>query len=291
MSESIKPLHTKQMFVPGDNWLYLKIYTGYKVSDFILLDKLVPFAEKLINKKVIFFWFFIRYNDPSYHLRIRFKLVKHDDTGIIIKLIKDMLYNDLENKIIWKLQYDTYARELDRYGHEAIEFSENLFYYNSISVLKIINFCGQDNDKKCLNAFKLIDSILVDFKIELENKLRIMEELHLSFFKEFRIEGNFRHQFGTKYRKYKTDIEISINKNEHDFTSEYYYFKEKLVAKIYLIYNQSKQQSIDELIKSHIHMCMNRLFNSNQRLYELVIYDMLYRYYNSCFHKNKKELV
>ncbi|WP_404827730.1 hypothetical protein [Flavobacterium shii] len=32
---------------------------------------------------------------------------------------------------------------------------------------------------------------------------------------------------------------------------------------------------------SHIHMIMNRQYTSKQRMYELIIYDHLYRYYKT----------
>ena len=37
--------------------------------------------------------------------------------------------------------------------------------------------------------------------------------------------------------------------------------------------------SIDSLLASYIHMMMNRLFKSKNRLHELVLYEFLYRYY------------
>lgn len=39
------------------------------------------------------------------------------------------------------------------------------------------------------------------------------------------------------------------------------------------------QLNIQNYIASYIHMSMNRLFASENRLYELIIYDFLRRYY------------
>lgn len=38
---------------------------------------------------------------------------------------------------------------------------------------------------------------------------------------------------------------------------------------------------IEELVSSYIHMAVNRLMPSQQRLYEMVQYDFLYKYYRS----------
>ncbi|MFY7811751.1 MAG: lantibiotic dehydratase C-terminal domain-containing protein [Flavobacterium sp.] len=44
-----------------------------------------------------------------------------------------------------------------------------------------------------------------------------------------------------------------------------------------------KTETISEvhhyILSSHTHMIINRLYNSNQRKYEFIIYDHLYRYF------------
>ena len=45
--------------------------------------------------------------------------------------------------------------------------------------------------------------------------------------------------------------------------------------------------SVDNLLISYIHMFMNRLFRSKQRLHEMVIYGFLFRYYRSQLAQSK----
>lgn len=53
--------------------------------------------------------------------------------------------------------------------------------------------------------------------------------------------------------------------------------------------SQSMEISLKNFFQSIFHMNINRLFISNQRLFEMVIYDYLLRYYKSLmFHENKK---
>lgn len=42
-----------------------------------------------------------------------------------------------------------------------------------------------------------------------------------------------------------------------------------------------KDLSTDSLLSSYIHMMLNRLFRSKNRIHELVIYDFMYQYYKS----------
>jgi thiopeptide-type bacteriocin biosynthesis protein len=57
-----------------------------------------------------------------------------------------------------------------------------------------------------------------------------------------------------------------------------------------LLERESKQLlevPLEKLLVSYIHMMINRLFRSKQRLYEMVIYDMLEKYYTSMIAKLK----
>ncbi len=60
----------------GSEWVYFKIYSGYKIADVILLEYLKEKIELLESKKFIKKWFFIRYNDMDSHIRIRFLVTK-----------------------------------------------------------------------------------------------------------------------------------------------------------------------------------------------------------------------
>ena len=49
----------------------------------------------------------------------------------------------------------------------------------------------------------------------------------------------------------------------------------------------NKSVSVETLLSSYIHMSLNRLFISKNRIYELVLYDFLRRYYTSEIARNK----
>ena len=55
--------------------------------------------------------------------------------------------------------------------------------------------------------------------------------------------------------------------------------------KILEIKNQI-QIPLNDFLSSHIHMMINRQYTSKQRMYELIIYDHLYRYDKTQNHKN-----
>lgn len=67
----------QRAFIPGNKWLYFKLYTGYKTSDMILSKKIFVIINNLKRQNLIDKWFFIRYADPEHHIRIRF-LMKNE---------------------------------------------------------------------------------------------------------------------------------------------------------------------------------------------------------------------
>ena len=56
--------NTKRIFIIGDEWLYLKLYTGVKTADYILTTHFKNLLDQMIRNEYIDHWFFIRYSDP-----------------------------------------------------------------------------------------------------------------------------------------------------------------------------------------------------------------------------------
>lgn len=63
----------RRKFIPGSEWLYLKIYTPAIHAGKLLL-KLYPLLNRTYSKGCIQKWFFIRYHDHAPHIRLRIQL-------------------------------------------------------------------------------------------------------------------------------------------------------------------------------------------------------------------------
>jgi len=279
-------------FIIGDNWVYYKIYTGKKTADTILIEIINPIATLLIEEKVIDKWFFIRYGDPEHHLRIRFHCLDKNNIGGVMNKFLPRFTELLNEDIIWKIQSDTYKRELERYGENTMEFSETLFFYDSLLTVSILDIIGnEDEELRWLFALKTVDNLLNNFGYSLDKKLNLFEQLKNGFGQEFGIDKNVNKQIDLKYRNYRYQIDSLLNLNNNS-QSEFFKIIEILdhfntnirpvVDKI-LDYNNSNllMPDLNNLLISYIHMSMVRLFKSKNRLHELVIYDFLYRYYKS----------
>ena len=291
----IETLHntteSKRNFIVGSEWLYYKIYTGAKTSDAILTELIRPLAYDLLNKRTIDKWFFIRYADPNHHLRIRFKVKDPEAIGKVI----NELYNHLEfyhaQDLIWKIQIETYQKELERYGKTSIHLSEELFYIESELIVNFLNLIegNEGEELRWMFALKAIDSLLDIFDYKLSKKLELMELLRIGFATEFAIDKTTKKQINNKYNQNRSKIVQFINPDNG--TRETYdilynlldtYQKKGLHTGkkiISLKQNNLLEPKIENLISSHIHMLMNRIFRNKNRLHEMVCYDFLTQYY------------
>src|SRR5690606_13386917 len=62
----------QKMIVPGKDWLYFEIYCHPNRTDELLTKVLIKFIKKF--KPAFTCWYFIRYNDPTNHIRLRFRM-------------------------------------------------------------------------------------------------------------------------------------------------------------------------------------------------------------------------
>lgn len=283
----------KRIFITGSEWLYYKIYTGPKTSDRILTEAVKPVSEWLLKDGVIDSWFFIRYSDPKFHLRVRFHHTETLELGKTIRLVHDSLIPFVETDLIWKLTNDTYNREMERYGHNYIEQLEKIFYYDSVMIVNIIDLIEGDEGEviRWLIGLRAIDDMLDVFDYNDENKIKYLEKLYDGFGKEFGMNKSLKSQLSDKYRAQQKVIENimnHVNDNEGEMLPLFELLRKKRehvlpIATIMLNIEKSNLLEIskDKLMDSYLHMMCNRLFKSKQRLHELVLYYFLFKYYTS----------
>jgi len=281
----------QRVFCLGSEWLYYKIYTGVQTTDIILLEKLGPIIFQLTKRKIIQKWFFIRYRDTDEHFRIRFLIDNKNNFQKVVNAIYPIINELLQENLIWKVQTDTYKRELERYGENTIEDSEFLFWKDSEMSLKYLSL-KKTFDKKELAlffSFCAIDSFLNSFSFSNSDKYNLMNSLQLSFKEEFEVEKILKKELDKNYRELANEMNYFLGeKPKNNFPYFFEIIEKKQIQtseKISAIKNKI-QIPLNDFLSSHIHMMINRQFTSKQRMYELIIYDHLYRYYKSRNHKD-----
>jgi len=200
---------------------------------------------------------------------------------------------------LWKIQTDTYIREIERYGEKSIELAESCFWYDSEMIIDVIknNQTDLHKDRTWLFAIVATDQLLKDFHFNEKEKISVIDKLSRSFEKEFNMDRRLKVQLDNKYRLHGDKIRQAIeNPDKSELPGKDYH-------KLLLLKSERQRGIFNELlllekrnildvdfnrvISSFIHMMINRLFRSRQRLHELIIYNFLSRYYKSKIAREK----
>ena len=300
MNVRIDNLDIKRKYYPGEDWIYYKIYLTHGIAEEILVKCLTNFFNDTVQNEEIFSWFFIRYEDPKHHLRIR---LKNRNTTIdkITKKLNNVCKEYIESGIINDISIHTYEREVERYAYNYIEFSEILFYNDSNAIINILEYMNTKDEDHLRYKIALINVNLLmnDFKLSIKDKYELVNMLSLNFLNEF-IDWNKKEEttkllnrsLKTKFREEKEFLNEAIFLNDYskdlikyvDILKERSNTNKKIIDQLDL----SSEEKFD-FIASHIHMSLNRLFNTKQRVYEMVVYNLLKEIYNSILRRNVKK--
>lgn len=289
----------EQKFFIGSKWLYYKLYMGSQVSDTFITKTLVPVTDYLLKNKIISKWFFINYNDPDRHVRVRFEINEVEkNISYVLKILHQALKPYLESRAISKIQIDTYKRELQRYGNETIEESETIFFDNSLLITYILANIKNENER-WLWGLKAMDVFLEAWNLTIEQKMRFFETLKNAYGEEMGTNTALNRQLSKKYRNNRQMIneimEQPLQEQFHQVLEDYKQETKKTISEIAKKRKLAKSNTnIVDILESYIHMHCNRLFKSNHRVNEWVLYYFSFQYYRSRIAqlKNKpKELV
>lgn len=271
----------KEKYLPFDEWIYLKIYTGYRTADRLLSGVLYPLWLAEHEKGNADTWFFIRYSDPDFHLRYRIKLKDPAKGLAFMSKIRQSLNPYTDAGLVWKTEIGTYVPEVERYGKDSMPLVEDIFCADSKAVVGFLNRSNTSPDERWLFAMASIDHLLNDFRYLPEEKKTLLLGLSRNFGKEFNKNKDLAKQLSARFREKRRMI------NDH-LKSENYLLEqrsEKLKKAISEINSRFDEESMEvhknDLVSSIIHMSMNRIFQTNNRLHEMVLYDFLFRYYKS----------
>ncbi len=280
----------QRRFILGDEWSYFKIYSGPKTLENILIHELNDVVMELFQTNIIDQFFFIRYADPDYHLRIRFHLPDVSKLNTVIQLLKIKLKYYLDHRLVWSVCTDTYSRELERYGNLTMPDVEKLFCLDSLT---IIHFFKETEDAgndqiRWQWGIKCMDLLLEQFGLSLEDKVDFYKMINDGYSREFNINKSMRMQLDKKYRNEVKQISniISLgNGNSFPGLSHIFEYMKKSQPIIRAIVELSLKGSLEiplnNLLSSLVHMHFNRLFRTKQRMHELVIYYFMNKYYTS----------
>jgi lantibiotic biosynthesis protein len=285
----------KRIYLPGDEWVYFKLYCHPAISNTLLIKNINVIINSLKKQNKLKGWYFIRYADPDQHLRIRIQ-TKQGDVTEVVQYFEKRMRKYVENGSINNLLLDTYKRELERYGFDKIEYVEKIFQASSeliINYLRGITKYEHTGFSELHLALVSVDALLGVFFRDNSGKIYILKSLHDGMKPEFDDSKQMKFQLDTKYREYAPFINnIKTNGNtiielagKKVFTAF-----EKELFELKISFDWQLQGNLLKISGDLIHMHLNRLFNEKQRKHEFIIYYLLYKYYQSLEARKEKEL-
>jgi thiopeptide-type bacteriocin biosynthesis protein len=208
-------------------------------------------------------------------------LVDTHDTGYVMIRMNKHLKKSCNDGLIHRIEIGTYHRELERYGKKHIELSEKIFSIDSEYVLSLLSFLrNKDENLRWMAALMLIDRFLEDANFDGEEKYAYTNRLSESFKTEFGYTMYNAKQLNHIYRDRKKQVETALDKNKMRDNADLSALDALLMKK-----SDAMKIGIKDIpktnISSYIHMSINRLFRSKNRIHELLLYDFLARYYKS----------
>lgn len=258
----------------ADNWLYLELYcNSYAESDILKYIE-----ENILNQNKSDLFFFVRYDYPDNHIRVRFKTKIFDNIQYIISSLSELKKSNLISKYII-VPYDP---EIHRYGgSEMMEKAELIFYFDSIDVIKTVISCDLDKNNIQISAILKILEYFKLFNFDSDEMISFCENKINLFAKEFDFKSDLRKIFNKNFAEIKLKIS-PLNATSFIFNED---FKFELLT--CLQKNKINKVNYSSLL---IHMSMNRHFNEKQRFNEFKTYYLTINYLNQIKYKSKLKI-
>lgn len=262
--------------VKTTDWIYFKLYCHPLSSDIILIHHLLPLIKKLQKENLLINWFWVRYNDPDYHLRIRIK-INAKTKRKVIQVLTICLDKVCRYKLATHFQTATYIRELERYSPELIEEVEEVFHASSELVAAWLieqNEINYEDWNIILDAAAVTEMVLNAF--EIQDKAAFCKKAFESFFSEFNASKELKTEMEKLYKRLDKELDLVFDPSRK--TVKCRWLQQK-VRRLVASYHEKKptEVSLEKLAMDVIHMHLSRFFIYNQRYFEMVQYYLLYR--------------
>jgi lantibiotic biosynthesis protein len=276
-------------FAPGSEWLTVKCYCGPTGVDRLLNEVVAPLVEEAGIQR----WFFLRYGDPAWHVRLRFQGERAALTALLPRL-HDRLAPQLATGIVGRVQVDTYQREIERYGGpQAMPIIEEIFHHDSAAALAIVQLLEGDEgaDARWRLALRGSHDLLIDFGLDLDQRLALSTTLRARFGHEHAVDIKVERQLGQRYRTERQSLVqllAAAPDSDHPLAPGLAVLAQRSAALAPVVARLRALEAggqlttpLPEILASLLHMHANRLLLAHHRAQELVLNDFLARHYTS----------
>ena len=115
---------------PMSDWVYLKCYAPRDRADDVIARVIAPVLADAEQRLGPLPWFFVRYTDPRFHLRVRIEC--GTKAAAVVALLAHAMQSLIVDGELERFSFDTYEREVERYGGvDAMHAVEQIFCAHS----------------------------------------------------------------------------------------------------------------------------------------------------------------
>jgi len=278
----------QRKYMPGSEWLYLKVYAP-KIGVNRLLLRLGPLLNKRYGKHRISQWFFIRYEDQAPHIRVRLKVDPEAISEVLIAF-KAKLEDRIQQQVIREFQIDVYTRELERYAVGGIELTEHFFWKSSQLVYDFVKL-HQTSAHSNIHIFALYSTqaMIAAFIPVADEQIAFALTSFQQFLPEF-TDKPFKVDLDKKYRELSPEIMAAFGRSDPALLSGSPNAGSKFLESLRTLNNKIGDEILkNEYLRSIIHMHLNRVFTDESRKQEMICYYLLHKYLLSVKGRNKRQ--
>ncbi|WP_158800063.1 lantibiotic dehydratase [Pedobacter sp. L105] len=267
-------LKVKRSFLPGQEWIYIKIYAHYSLTNEILINLVLPVVKKYKKDNPGFKWFFIRYEDHGHHLRLRFFTGGKPCHALQNELIHKFHPWSKEGKIA-DVILDTYQRELEKYSPVLIDAVESFFYRDSEFILSAFKHHELSSSFKLSFAVHTSLQLIHYFVPDKTGRNNFLNDVLNNVSAEFSREKEVVRKLDVKYRNFQKElISYGLLAAGHKKQKTSFYYEQLLeeLNERTLGWGSTKRYN---LLINLVHMHINRIFEHNSREYEYLVYHFM----------------
>lgn len=283
---------TPEVFLPGSEWLYAKLYCGSVNADRVLADVVRPLVVEAGAAGSLVRWFFLRYSDPDWHLRLRLRARTPAHASTLLVRLHELAAPLQVAGVLQDVAVASYTRETARYGGPtAIAHAEEMFAADSEAVAGIVGSVGGDGEARWRLALAGSDLLLADLGYDLEGRREVIKKALDGYRLEFGVGKSFNKKVGKRFRAHHDELDALLFAGECASEAlargRAYLLRRRerwagaCAALRELDAREQLVKPLEFVARSFVHMHANRLLRSAARAQELVICDLLFRTYDS----------
>ncbi len=258
-------------------WLYFKIYCHLVSADIILTEHLLPVLQESYHRKNIRDWFWVRYNDPDHHLRLRLKPAA-GQYGKMFQALHAVLSRLFASRLVHRFHTDMYKRETDRYSPALMLQAEAVFGASSrlIGAFLKQRLPGEPGRQLLTEAVIAVREHLESFSFPASLQLDFCQAQFRMFFDEFGRPRNLKPAIEKLHKSIGPEASRLFAARDHQVPYNELRREIRLLASAFYT-REVKTITRKKLAADIIHMHLNRLFFSKQRYHEMITYYLVIR--------------